>query len=313
MTDGQWWPATDGRPPRARVRLTPVDRVILVVIDGLRPDAIGAFRLYHIARLRSHGASTLDAATVSPAGSWAALTSLMTGVPPDTHGVLSATPQLQAPFVPLDAVPELLAAAGLPSSAFLAEIPQMYRVFATRISERLGFTKIRFSGTSAHEILAAARHTLTNQREGLVVIHVPDLDVAGHRYGWMSPAYGEAAKRVDMTIGLAATLADVPRDPRTLMVLVSDHGGGGIDPKGHATVHEADCTIPLILAGNLNAATLAPPVSLLDVPATMLYALGVTIPATYVGRALREAFVGEVSAMQAARQGAARPWFMPPL
>jgi len=273
------------------MRLTPVDRVVLVIVDGLRPDAIATFGLHHITRLRGHGAWTMNATTVSPSGSWAALTSLLTGVPPGTHGVLSERLPLRAPPAPLEPVPELLARAGLPSSAFLAEIPQTYRVFATRISERLGFTKTKFSGRTAHEILAAARHTLNTQYHGLIVIHLPDIDLVGHTDGWMSPAYGEAARRVDMTIGLTAALADVPRDPRTLLVLVSDHGGGGIDPRGHGSAHRLDRTIPLIVAGNPMAVPFVLPVSLLDVSATVLYALGAPIPASYTGRPLREAFV----------------------
>lgn len=281
--------------------LTPVDRVVLVVVDGLRPDAISTFGLYHMARLRAHGASTAEATTVSPGGNWAALTSLMTGVAPDTHGILCAGLQLRAPFVPLDPVPELLARIGLPSSAFLAEIPQKYRVFATRVAERLGFATTRFTGGPADEIVAAAGRSLTTQRRGLMVLHLSDLDLVGHEQGWMSAAYRDAAKRVDMAIGLVAALADVPRDPRTLLVIVSDHGGGGVDPRSHRSSHRLDTTIPLILAGSPMPVPLAPPVSLLDVPATVLYALGAVIPATYGGRPLREAFVGEAAGRAVSR------------
>ena len=297
----------------ASLRLTPTDRVVLVIVDGLRPDAINAFRLYHMARLRAAGASTMDATTVSPASGWAALASLITGISPGRHGVLGRDVEISAPFDPLAPVPELIARAGLPSTAFVAEVPRTDRVFASRIAERLGFLKIRFCGSTAHEILAGARHTLSTQRHGLIVVHLPDLDETGHRHGWMSPDYGEAAKRVDMAIGLTAALADVPRDPRTLLILVSDHGGGGMDPFGHDSDHELDRTIPIILAGNPMPVSLALPASLLDVPATILYALGVPIPASYEGRPLKEAFVGEKVGVSSLSSARARIGYAPPL
>src|SRR6185436_10956399 len=64
-----------------------VSRVIVVVLDGLRPDAIGRFRLGAMAELMSSGAWTLDATTVRPSVTVAAITSLLTGVSPDTHGL----------------------------------------------------------------------------------------------------------------------------------------------------------------------------------------------------------------------------------
>jgi hypothetical protein len=287
-----------------RVGSTPADRVVLVVLDGLRSDAIGAFRLYHVARLSACGASTMDATTV--AGSrWAAFASLAAGVSPECHGALSRDGQFCGPFAPLTPVPELLAREGLPTTAFFAEIPRAQRLFASRIAERC-FTQVSFDGATARQILAAARHTLISQRRGLIVIHLPDLGDAGRTHGWMSPAYGEVATRVDATIGLAAALADVPRDPRTVLVLVSSHGGGGVDAHGYESDHELDRTIPLILGGSPMSVPLVPPVSLLDVPATVLYALGVSIPSSYEGRALREAFFADTGEMTVTRRRATR-------
>jgi hypothetical protein len=279
-----------------------VDRVILVVADGLRADAIDEFGLDCIAGLRSWGASTMEAVTVSPSGSWAALASLMTGVPPDTHGIAADRLRPADPFVALEPIPQLLGRAGLPSSAFLGNVPQTYRLFATRVAERLGFSRVRFSGTTALEIVLAACEALNWQRQGLVVLHLPDADVAGHRHGWMSSHYGEAAKRVDAAVGSAAAIADLPSDPRSLLVVTSDHGGGGVDPKGHHSGHPLDRIVPLIFAGGpvAVASKLGPPVSLLDVSATVLQSLGVQRPAMYAGRPLRGLFTGSEVAGRAA-------------
>src|SRR5262249_27099196 len=94
-----------------------VRRVVVVVLDGLRPDAIDAFDLQHVARLRAIGASTVAATTVSPSLTWAALTSIMTGVSPQLHGVVSDNVHLPRPRVRLEPLPIALEEAGLTTTA----------------------------------------------------------------------------------------------------------------------------------------------------------------------------------------------------
>jgi hypothetical protein len=273
--------------------LSPVDRVVVVAADGLRADSINTFGLHHIACLRDYGASATDAVTVSPGGSWAAIASLLTGVSPAAHGVLSAQQPLRQPSVPLEPVPEILARTGLPSIAFLAEATPGYGVFAANIADRLRLTTVKFVGETAHEIVAAARQTLTTQHRGLILLHLSDLGLAGRTLRTTSPTYREVAKRLDTAIGLVAVLADVPRDPRTLLILVSGPSESTAELQSDPTSHRLDSAIPLIIAGSPMPGRLAPHASLLDVAATLLYALGLPIPTTYPGRPLREAFVRE--------------------
>src|SRR5262249_38686457 len=64
-------------------------RVVVVILDGLRPDAIDRFGLSYVVRLMVGGVFSCSAATVTPSVTAAALTSLMTGVSPQTHGLAS--------------------------------------------------------------------------------------------------------------------------------------------------------------------------------------------------------------------------------
>src|SRR5688572_3691284 len=125
---------------------TEIRRVIVVVLDGLRPDAIDAFDLKHLRRLAHAGASTMNARTVSPSMTWPALTSLLTGVPPEQHGIHGDSIHRPLPRAALSPLPELLLRAGYASSAFLGELPALYKVFGSRIAERLGFGHARFAG-----------------------------------------------------------------------------------------------------------------------------------------------------------------------
>jgi arylsulfatase A-like enzyme len=82
-------------------------------------------------------------------------------------------------------------------------------------------------------------------------------------------------------------------DPETLVIVCADHGGGGMEARGHNSLHPLDQRIPLVLLGGcVRAGRLPAGCSLLDVPATTCWALGVTPPANYSGRPLLQAFAG---------------------
>jgi arylsulfatase A-like enzyme len=98
----------------------------------------------------------------------------------------------------------------------------------------------------------------------------------------MDDALGELAERTHMAC-----------DPHTLTILCADHGGGGMEAREHNSLHPLDQRIPIVLLGGaVRAASLTMPCSLLDVPATTCWALGITPPSTYSGRPLLQAFGG---------------------
>jgi arylsulfatase A-like enzyme len=275
-----------------------IRRVITVVLDGLRSDAVHALDLHHVRALAARGAFTWTAQTVAPSVTAAAMGSLLTGVRPERHGLTSDRfhiPRSRGPVVPL---PRQLTDAGYMTTACMADVPLLYRRIARALARRLGVARPVFSGQGAPEILRAAQPWLASQRSGLVLLHWPDADRAGHEAGWMSPAYAAAARRLDATLGALVSHCDLDGDGSTLLIVMADHGGGGVDPRNHDSAHPLDRTIPLILAGGHAARGrhLGAGVSLLDVPATILWALGITRPAAQEGRVLLEAFAAGESA-----------------
>jgi arylsulfatase A-like enzyme len=277
------------------IRATEIRRVIVVVLDGLRPDAIDAFDLTHARRLAQTGASTMSAATVTPSVTWAAMTSLMTGVSPDVHGVVKDSLHIPRPRAKLLPLPDVLLGGGYPSSAFLGDVPALYRGVASGIAKRLGFTEARFVGASATETLLGARSTLRTQKRGLILFHWGDADRVGHEHGWMSPQYGEAARRLDAALGLLVSTADIERDPHTLLIAFADHGGGGVKKNDHDDVHPVNATIPIMFGGGSVVRRSLGAMSLLDVPSTVTWALGVKTPESYAGRAVTELFEPDVT------------------
>jgi predicted AlkP superfamily pyrophosphatase or phosphodiesterase len=267
--------------------------VIVAVLDGLRPDAIDRFGLRHWATLARQSAWTPRATSVAPSVTAVALTSLFTGVAPSVHGIESETFALPRQPQRLVPVTRVLADAGIASHTFIRRLPFVYRGLARRFSRLAGVDGAVFAGDTAAEILGAAHDVLADRRPGFVFLHWPDADRAGHAHGWMSPDYGAAARRLDFALGALALLTDVTRDPGTLLIACADHGGGGADPKHHNSAHPDDRTIPVLLAGGaVTAGRLPDGVHWLDIPATVLWALGAPVPATYTGRPIAAAFAG---------------------
>jgi len=276
----------------SRVYTSPsLRRVILVVADGMRPDSIETFDLQCIQRLMQQGGFTLSATTVTPSVTAAAMTSLLTGVAPERHGIESDRFFLPRPRHDVRPLPKVLAEAGIPTTAFMRGIPRPFHLLAKRLTHRLGITYATFAGQGAKEILAAFDGCEPSPDRGLTIMHWPDLDQAGHQSGWMSDEYGDAARTVDQAVGALAASTDIANDGETLLILMADHGGGGLHANRHDSAHPLDRTIPIVLAGGAVSATeLRPRSSILDVPATILWAIGVPDPDSYAGRPYFEAF-----------------------
>jgi arylsulfatase A-like enzyme len=262
-----------------------VQRVVVVVLDGLRPDAIEAFGLEHLRALTARSAHTMAGRTVAPSVTACAMTSLLTGAAPERHGMRSDTFRVPNPSGPLDPIPQVLAQHGISSAAHMAQLPWLFRGLGRKIVRMLGVATAGFHGRGCADILAGALPALRARTHGFTLLHWPDADRAGHAHAWMSRRYGEAARRMDGALAALTEALDVPGDPSTLLIALADHGGGGVNPKHHDSAHPVDRTIPMLFAGGAVAPGLLPQgVSLLDVPPTVLWALGVPIPASYAGR-----------------------------
>ena len=91
-------------------------RVILFVLDGLRPDGLQQASTPHVDRLISQGACTYTARTVMPSSTLPCHTSMFRGVPPQRHGILTNTwvPQVR----PIPSLVDVLHQAGKRTAFF---------------------------------------------------------------------------------------------------------------------------------------------------------------------------------------------------
>ena len=150
-----------------------------------------------------------------------------------------------------------------------------------------GLDSLTLVAADAQQLTGAALPSIRDAEIEMVFVHVPEPDVAGHAHAFTSRECGAAVHRADSA--LARIVEET--EEGTLLAVVSDHGGGGdYGSHLHGSDADADVRIPILLWGSRVEHRGLGEVSILDVSATALWALGFRPPAHYEGRALLEAF-----------------------
>jgi arylsulfatase A-like enzyme len=263
-------------------------RVAIVLVDGLRPDAVGLAPMPTLDALGKEHVRAVNAATIRPSATVAALATLATGVSPAAHGLMEPGLHFLRRLGGLRPLPAELARHDLPTTVVTARLPGVALTVARALTGFAGIRDFITSGRTALETALTARACFERFETGLLFLYLPHCDRAGHRVGWMSPAYLRSAADVDGALdAFTQGLGD-----GTVFVL-ADHGGGGVYPRDHDLPHPVNDHVPLVVAGRATRrrCVLQEPVSLLDIPATVLWHLGLAVPETYEGRVLRQAFL----------------------
>jgi predicted AlkP superfamily pyrophosphatase or phosphodiesterase len=261
-----------------------IRRVVLLVIDGLRPDAVSPALMPSLATLAASGWSS-EGRTVRPSITVAALSSLATGVLPERHGLVEARlPSLQQ-LSGLRPLPLVLKRHGHRTRVVAGPLPPAHRVLGRMLLGLAGVDSLVCSPPHPRELALAAEREQCRREAALTIVYANNCDQVGHRQGWMSPAYLDAARAADEAVGI---LADgILGDESALLLVTADHGGGGVVATDHDLPHPANDTIPIVAVGvRVLAGRGHGSASLLDVPPTILRALGAPIPREYAGRAL---------------------------
>jgi predicted AlkP superfamily pyrophosphatase or phosphodiesterase len=254
--------------------------VVLFLVDGMRPDGMAQAHTPFMDELAASGAYTLDAQTVSPSITLPCIASLFLSSPPEVHQVTTNTWNPEAPGPGLI---DLIHATGGRAASF-------YNWEPLRDLSRPGSLEAGFfvdnceepEGRGDLQLAELAAEYLSREPVDFAFIYLGYTDVAGHREGWMSPAYLAGIENADVCIEkVLAALSGTWG-----VVVVSDHGGHA---GGHGTPCEEDMTIPLILKGFdawSSGSRLGSGIRIIDIAPTVARWLGIAPPATWQGRAI---------------------------
>jgi len=258
-------------------------RVVVVLVDGLRGDAITIEHMPSLYELGMNFVRAGRATTVRPSTTVAALTSLATGVAPDIHGWTGVQMPALSPLARIEPLPRVLRHHGRSVSVVAQDLPFIRRSMARALTTLAGAGRLHFADPDPRRLAEAAIVARERTATGLIMVYLQHCDRAGHEHGWMSPAYLQAASQADKAIGVLASML-----AHDLLVVLSDHGGGGVSARDHDALHPLNERIPLVLASQRlpRSVVIRRRVSLLDVPVTIAEALGVPVPSSYQGRSL---------------------------
>ena len=256
--------------------------VVLIAIDGLRPDAIGPSVSPTLVQHIRTGSSTLRGQSVEPSITLPCFTSIFHSVPPSEHGVTGNEWRPMAD--PIPGLMEVLSGAGLRCSA-VYNWEQLRDVYRPGQLVHAIYENTNTDPLGDHGMANRAVEIIGREESDFLFVYLGVVDSAGHEFGWMSDGYLEQVARADAA---AAHVLDALPDDSTV-VIISDHGGQEF---AHGTDSPEDMTIPLIFKGpGIRAGyTITEPVSLLDVSPTIAAAFGVDAEPKWRGRAIGEIF-----------------------
>lgn len=268
-----------------------MDPVILVSIDGMRPDGFQQAETPTIDAIIKRGAHTFNAQTVRPPITLPCHTSMFRGVAPDKHGITS---NIWAPMArPIPSIVELVHRAGGKTAAFYnwEQLRDLSGPGALDFAFYWGF---RNDENIEGDIVVAraAIDYIRTQQPDFAFVYLGWTDEVGHKHGWMSDQYIHAISRADAALGeIIASLQETGRLEQTTILVQSDHGGHGFTHTGEPE----DMQIPWIIAGPRikQGYTITGDVSIINTAPTLAKVVGVTPAPEWTGVPVVEAFNDE--------------------
>lgn len=261
--------------------------VVVISIDGLRPDVLLRAKAPNIRALTEHGSFTFWAESTDLAITLPTHVSMLTGVPPSKHQVLwNDDRDVNPSMLAVPTLFDLTKKAGF-SNAMVVGKRKLAIMARPGMVDWLNAPEGK-AKPDALTVSARAAEILRQHRPSVLFVHFPDPDSVGHAAGWGSPAQVAVADRADQGVGtIVAALRELGLSDKTLLIVTADHGGSG---RSHGAKFPFSHYIPWIAVGpgvreNYDL-TLEPKlaVRVVDVFATALNFLGVAIPADVEGK-----------------------------
>ena len=218
-------------------------RVLLITIDGLRPDVLLRADAPNIRHLMASGSFTLWARTVPECYTLPAHVSILTGVSPQKHGVEWNDHIEQAyPLVPT--LFELAKRGGLTTAMFTGKT----KFIALDKPGTIDWKFLPYDEPNPDALVVAeAVKGLREHRPHVTFVHLADTDVVGHAVGWGTPEQLRVVEEADRVVGmLLGALKDLSLADSTLVVLTADHGGAGLE---HGPDDPRSRHVPWVVSG----------------------------------------------------------------
>jgi predicted AlkP superfamily pyrophosphatase or phosphodiesterase len=223
-----------------------IRKIVIISVDGLRPDLALRANTPNIHALMNAGSFTLWARTTAESVTLPSHTSMLTGVTPVKHEIQwnYDLPLIHPVYPAYPTIFELAHQAGY-TTAMAAGKPKFINLAKPRT---LDWIFIPSSQTAEDlEVAAQAVEMILAHQPDLLFVHLPSVDATGHMYGWASDEQMDAIAEADESIGLILWALDQRNLRDSSFILVTaDHGGAGLS---HGPDDPRSRNIPWIAVG----------------------------------------------------------------
>ncbi len=280
-------PAKPARPIPA------IERVVIIGIDGLRPDQLLLADAPVLRGLLARGAYTMWMQTTALATTLPSFTSMLTGVSPQKHSICwnKLLPLVEPEWSRRPTLFELAKQAGY-STALVAGKAKFSHL------NKPGTIDSFFASSEDdypdEKVAVEAIRVIKTLKPEVLFVHFPGVDSVGHAVGWGTPEQLVAINHVDSQIGRVLAALDGEGLLKGALVMISaDHGGAG---KTHGPDDPRSRNIPWIAVGPgvkhgydlTQSRDLVPRIE--DICATACHVLGLPQPDYFDGHPVALAF-----------------------
>ena len=251
--------------------------VQLILIDGMRPDALTGCGSPDASWLLAHTLYTLSGQTVVPPVTLPCHMSLFHSVDPARHGVTTNvyTPQVR----PIDGLFECLGRTCRCGMYYNWEdLRDVSRPGS--LAESVCFSQYAQGYEQSNAMVTeAAIRGMHDHGMDMTFTYLGWADEAGHEHGWMSEPYLLAVRE---SLRCVRQLID-QAPPRCVTLMLADHGG---HERIHGVVIPEDMTIPVMIHGAGEVGQMTQTVSIKDIAPTIAALMGCPVPKEWEGRNL---------------------------
>ena len=251
------------------------NKVILISIDGMRPDGLLGCGNPYVQELFAKGSYTLNAQTVFPSVTLPCQLSMFHSVNPERHGTTTNTytPQVR----PINGLFEQIKAAGGESALFYGweQIRDLGRPGSLKHSVFIEHSTDKHTDV---QLTDAALKYIGEKHPDFVFLYLVQTDEAGHDTGWMSENY---MAYLSTAIDCVKRVIEAAGEEYTVLI-TADHGG---HDRTHGTTMPEDMIIPMAAIGApFVPGSGLPDPNLKDIAPTVCALLGVAPDEEWEGR-----------------------------
>ncbi|NLB36565.1 MAG: sulfatase-like hydrolase/transferase [Clostridiales bacterium] len=255
------------------------EKVLLILVDGMRPDSLEVCGHPFIKRLIENASYTAEARTVMPSVTLPCHMSLFHSVTPDRHGILTNTymPQVR----PINGLFEQLRQSNKSCGFFYnwGELRDLAKPDSIACGCYVSGHIYTYKAAN-QKITDEAIKYINKSNPDFTFLYLGYTDAIGHDYGWMTEEYIKAV--YESWDCIERIVKSIPDD--YAIIITADHGGHG---RSHGSEIPEDMTIPLFLKGKaFNPNSQPKDANIIDIAPTVTKLLGVQAADEWEGKPL---------------------------